>query len=87
MDMSQYTGGGIINLGFVSNRDKFDGIAKAKALVLPSRFESLSMVVMKAMLVETPVIVNGAREVLKGHCLKSNGALYITSTISNSRAS
>ena len=76
MDMSQYTGGGIINLGFVSDGDKFDGIAGAKALVLPSRFESLSMVVLEAMSVETPVIVNGACEVLKGHCLKSNGALY-----------
>ena len=76
MDMSQYTGRGIINLGFVSDGDKFDGIAGAKALVLPSRFESLSMVVLEAMSVETPVIVNGACEVLKGHCLKSNGALY-----------
>ena len=66
----------IINLGFVSEQDKYDGMAGAKVLVLPSKFESLSMVVLEAMAVGTPVMVNGACEVLKGHCEKSNGALY-----------
>ncbi len=68
----------IISLGFVSDEDKFDGIAGARALVLPSKFESLSIVVLEAMAVGTPVIVNGACGVLKGHCLKSNGAFYYT---------
>lgn len=66
----------IISLGFVDDQDKFDGIAAAKVLVLPSRFESLSMVVLEAMSVDTLVLVNGECEVLKGHCTKSNGALY-----------
>lgn len=66
----------IVSLGFISDQDKFDGVAGAKALVLPSKFESLSMVVLEAMAVRTNVIVNGECEVLKGHCLKSNGALY-----------
>ena len=51
-------------------------MAGAKALLLPSKFESLSMVVLEAMAVRTNVIVNGECEVLKGHCLKSNGAFY-----------
>ncbi len=66
----------IISLGFVSEQDKYDGIKGAKMLVLPSEFESLSMVVLEAMSVKTPVLVYGKCLVLKGHCLKSNGALY-----------
>ena len=68
----------IISLGFVSDQDKFDGIAGARALVLPSKFESLSMVVLEAMAVQTPVLINGVCEVLKAHCTKSNGGLYYT---------
>ncbi len=66
----------IVSLGFVSEQDKYDGIKGAKMLVLPSEFESLSMVVLEAMSVKTPVLVYGKCRVLKGHCLKSNGALY-----------
>lgn len=66
----------IISLGFVSEDDKFSGIAGAKALVLPSKFESLSISVLEAMTLSVPVIVNGVCEVLKGHCVKSNGGLY-----------
>ncbi len=66
----------IVNLGFVNDDDKFNGIKGARALVLPSEFESLSMVVLEAMSVRTPVIVNGKCPVLKAHCIKSNGAFY-----------
>ncbi|MCM1270739.1 MAG: glycosyltransferase family 4 protein [Ruminococcus flavefaciens] len=68
--------GDIISLGFVSEEDKFSGISGAKALVLPSKFESLSISVLEAMTLSVPVIVNGVCEVLKGHCVKSNGGLY-----------
>ncbi len=68
----------IISLGFVNDQDKFDGLAAAQTLVLPSKFESLSMVVLEAMSVHTLALVNGNCEVLKGHCVKSNGALYYT---------
>lgn len=66
----------IVSLGFVSDEDKFDGIAGAECLVLPSEFESLSMVVLEAMSVYTPVMVYGKCAVLRGHCIKSNGAFY-----------
>lgn len=66
----------IINLGFVSDEDKFNGIQGAKALVLPSRYESLSISVLEAMTLGVPVIVNGWCDVLKGHCIKSNAGLY-----------
>lgn len=66
----------IISLGFVSEEDKFNGIKGAKALILPSKFESLSISVLEAMTLSIPVVVNGICDVLKGHCVKSNGGLY-----------
>ncbi len=66
----------IVSLGFVSDEDKYNGIKGADALVLPSEYESLSISVLEAMALRTPVIVNGDCEVLKGHCHKSDGGLY-----------
>jgi len=66
----------ILNLGFVSEEDKYDGIAGCEFLVLPSEFESLSLSVLEAMELKRPVMVNGNCEVLKGHCKKSNAGFY-----------
>lgn len=66
----------IISLGFVSEEMKFAVMREAKALVLFSRFESLSMVVLESMMMRRPVLVNGHCEVLKGHCMRSNAGLY-----------
>ena len=66
----------ILPLGFVSEQDKFDGLQAATALVVPSKYESLSMVVLEAWKVRTPVLVNGRCAVLKHQCRKSNGGLY-----------
>ena len=63
----------ILSLGFVSDQDKFDGIAGAELLVLPSKFESLSIVVLEALSLKIPVLVNSECAVLKGHCDKSGG--------------
>lgn len=60
-------------LGFVPEQDKYDGIKGAKMLWLPSRFESLSIAVLEAMALGTPVVVNGKCDVLKGHCVRSGG--------------
>jgi glycosyltransferase involved in cell wall biosynthesis len=66
----------ILPLGFVSDEDKINGMAAAKLLILPSFFESLSMSVLESMSLGVPVLVNGKCEVLKGHCIRSNGGLY-----------
>ena len=66
----------IISLGFVSEEDKFNGVAGAKFLVLPSYLESLSIVVLEAFSLKKPVLVNGHCEVLKAHCEKSDAGLY-----------
>jgi glycosyltransferase involved in cell wall biosynthesis len=66
----------IIQLGFVSEQDKFDALQAATLLVVPSKYESLSMVVLEAWKMETPVLVNGRCAVLKHQCRQSNGGLY-----------
>ncbi len=63
----------IVYPGFVSEEDKFDAFAGAKALVLPSKFESLSIVVLESFSLGRPVLVNEACEVLKGHIERSEG--------------
>lgn len=63
-------------LGFVSEEDKYAGIASAKYLWLPSQFESLSIALLEGMALGVPGIVNGKCEVLKGHCIRSHGAVY-----------
>lgn len=66
----------IVSMGFVNEETKFAGIANARVLVLPSKYESLSIAVLEAMRLKTPVLVNGICDVLKGHCIKSNAGLY-----------
>lgn len=68
----------IVSLGFVEEWDKFSGMAAAEFFILPSKYESLSIVVLESMSLGKPVLVNGGCDVLRGHCTKSNGGLYYT---------
>jgi glycosyltransferase involved in cell wall biosynthesis len=69
----------IRHLGFVDDTDKFDAIAAADLLVMPSYFESLSMVALEAWALGRPVLANGRCDVLKGQCVRSNAGLYYDS--------
>ncbi len=66
----------IVPLGFVSEEDKFNGISGARALWLPSQYESLSIVVLEALALGRPVFVNGKCGVLRGHCERSQAGIY-----------
>lgn len=66
-------------LGFVSEEEKYAIMRDAKAFVLASQFESLSIVVLESMMMGRPVLVNGKCQVLKDHCTLSNAGLYFTS--------
>lgn len=66
----------IRHLGFVSDRDKFDVIAGSEVLVMPSYFESLSMVALEAWALGRPVIANARCDVLVGQCVRSGAGLY-----------
>jgi glycosyltransferase involved in cell wall biosynthesis len=63
-------------LGFLSDEDKFDAIAAADLLIMPSYYESLSMVALEAWALGRPVLANGRCEVLKGQCIRSNAGLF-----------
>jgi glycosyltransferase involved in cell wall biosynthesis len=63
-------------MGVVSDGEKLAAIARARALVMPSRHESLSMVVLESWMMKRPVLVNGDCEVLRGQVLRANGGLY-----------
>lgn len=62
--------------GFINDQDKYDLMAGAEAVILPSYHESLSLVILEAMRLERPVIVASQCEVVRQHCLLSNGGLY-----------
>ncbi len=61
----------IHHLGFLPDEDKFDGIAASDLLIMPSYFESLSMVALEAWAMGRPVLANGRCDVLKGQCIRS----------------
>ena len=69
----------IHHLGYLSDEDKFDALAAADLLIMPSYFESLSMVALEAWALGRPVLANGRCDVLKGQCIRSNAGLYYES--------
>ena len=69
----------IRRLGFVSDEEKYDALAAADVLIMPSPYESLSMVTLEAWAMGRPVLVNGACDVLRGQAVRSNAGLYYTS--------
>jgi len=64
------------HLGFLPEEDKFDALSGAELLVMPSFYESLSMVTLEAWALGRAVLANAHCEVLKGQCQRSNGGLY-----------
>ena len=66
----------IRHLGYVSEAEKSSLIEGAEVLLMPSRYESLSMIVLEAWALGCPVLANAACAVLEGQCRRSNGGLY-----------
>src|SRR5262249_6506586 len=71
----------IRHLGFVDEPTRDALTAGAAALVMPSPYESLSMVLLEAWNHRTPVLVNARCAVLKGQVLRADGGLYYQSTM------
>lgn len=65
-------------LGFVDDARKRALMAGAVGFVLPSQYESFSIVTLEAMAQRTPVLVNGRCEVMREHIERSAGGFIYT---------
>ena len=61
--------------GFVPELEKLALMEAARAFIMPSPFESLSLVTLEAMSRKTPVLVDGENPVLRDHIELSGGGL------------
>jgi glycosyltransferase involved in cell wall biosynthesis len=68
-------------LGYVSDAVRDALLAHARALVVPSPYESLSMVLLEAWNRGVPAIVNGRCRVLEGQVSRADGGLYYGNTL------
>jgi glycosyltransferase involved in cell wall biosynthesis len=66
----------IHHVGRVSEEDKVAALRQCRLLVMPSPYESLSIVTLEAWKLGAPVLANARCQVLMGQCLRSNGGLF-----------
>ncbi|HMD81602.1 MAG TPA: glycosyltransferase family 4 protein, partial [Anaerolineales bacterium] len=66
----------ILPLGFLNDQDKFDALRACELLVMPSFYESLSMVLLEAWAMGKPTLANGNCRVLMGQSIRSNAGLF-----------
>jgi glycosyltransferase involved in cell wall biosynthesis len=66
----------IRHVGFISEEEKVAALRQCRLLVMPSPYESLSVVVLEAWKLGVPVLANARCKVLAGQCLRSNGGLF-----------
>lgn len=62
--------------GLLSERERLEALEAATIVVVPSPFESLSLLALEAMAVGTPVLCNGHSDVLVEHCRRSHAGLW-----------
>ena len=68
----------VIYTGFISDEDKLQLMKQCEALVIPSKYESLSLVLLEGFSCKVPVIVNGNCEVLRDHLQECGGGWIFT---------
>jgi len=65
----------VVALGRIPDAEKYAALASADALVLPSRFESLGIVLLEAWQVGSPVVVRADNPVTAGQVARSGGGI------------
>jgi glycosyltransferase involved in cell wall biosynthesis len=62
--------------GRLSDQERLQALEAATVVVVPSPYESLSLLALESFAVGTPVLANARSEVLVDHCHRSNAGLY-----------
>jgi glycosyltransferase involved in cell wall biosynthesis len=62
--------------GLLSERERLQALEAATVVVVPSPFESLSLLALEAFAVGTPILANARSEVLVDHCVRSHAGLF-----------
>jgi glycosyltransferase involved in cell wall biosynthesis len=62
--------------GMLPDSERLHALEAATVVVVPSPYESLSLLALEAFAVGTPVLANARAEVLVEHCRRSNAGLY-----------
>ena len=62
--------------GQLPDQERSHAVEAATVVVVPSPFESLSIIALEAFAAGTPVLASGRSEVLVDHCRQSNAGLY-----------
>ena len=62
--------------GLLPEAERLEALQAATAVVVPSPYESLSLLALEAFAVGTPVLANARSEVVREHCQRSNAGLY-----------
>ncbi len=73
----------VIYTDFVTEEEKTALIENARAVINPSQYESLSLLLLETMVLGKPILVNGKSKVMKEHCIKSNYAAQYYSSESD----
>jgi len=70
---------GVKPVGFLAEAEKLEAFAEAAATVLPSPFESLSLVTLESWAMGTPVVATARSLAVAGQCARSGGGLTYSS--------
>ena len=62
--------------GMLTDSERLDALEAANVVIVPSPYESLSLLTLEAFAVGTPVLANAQSDVLTDHCQRSNAGLY-----------
>jgi glycosyltransferase involved in cell wall biosynthesis len=70
---------GVRPLGYLADGEKAQAFAEASATIVPSAFESLSVVALESWATATPVLANARGRSVAGQCRRSGGGLAYSS--------
>ena len=66
----------VVFAGMLPDAERLHALEAATVVVVPSPYESLSLLALEAFAMGTPVLANARAEVLVEHCRRSNAGLY-----------